>query len=392
VDSAFFLVGGLSATWLAYLLLREGVDLGWGLIWFSPLYWVLLAYLVLPRLHRILTRIYLPNYFVGRARTSDGLLGDPINVALLGAEAQIHTVMRAAKWTQADAVSLASSWRIVRSTLLRRSYPEAPVSPLLLFERVQDFAYQQEVDGSPDKRHHVRLWRCPPGWLLPGGLRADWLAAGTYDDRVELSLFTLQVTHKIAENTDEERDHVVASALDADSAVTVRIIRGYSAGYHSRNGGGDDISTDGDLPILDLTAVTPLPEAPQPQPTPRHNRRPAPVLMGVAFVAVRALLMALLAVTSAEPWGWAQTTLVLIATIELAIAWQVYLGSNVARLVAMSGSTLAIAAHLVGHYANLSTVLLDHNLAGLSMDVLLIFALSSERARQYARRVRANRR
>ena len=38
-------------------------------------FWVLLTYLLLPRLHRILTRLYVPGYFIGRARTSDGLLG-----------------------------------------------------------------------------------------------------------------------------------------------------------------------------------------------------------------------------------------------------------------------------------------------------------------------------
>ena len=55
------------------------------------------------------------------------------------------------------------------STLTRRSYGEAPVSPLFLFSRQQDFAYQQEVDGNPAQRHHVRFWQCPDAWLLPGG-------------------------------------------------------------------------------------------------------------------------------------------------------------------------------------------------------------------------------
>ena len=119
--------------------------------------------------------------------------------------------MRQAGWTLADDVDLASSRRIVLSTLTRRSYDEAPVSPLFLFGRQQDFAYQQEVDGNPGKRHHVRFWRCPPGWVLPGGVRVDWLAAGTYDRSVGLSLFTLQITHKIEENIDDERDYILAS-------------------------------------------------------------------------------------------------------------------------------------------------------------------------------------
>ena len=56
----------------------------------------------------------------------------------------------------------------------------------------------------------MRFWRCPEGWQLPGGYAVDWLAAGTYDRSVGLSLFTLQVTHKIDADTDIERDYIVA--------------------------------------------------------------------------------------------------------------------------------------------------------------------------------------
>ena len=53
------------------------------------------------------------------------------------------------------------------SSVFRRSYPAAPVSPLRLFGRMQCLAYQQEVEGNAAQRHHVRFWRCPDGWLLP---------------------------------------------------------------------------------------------------------------------------------------------------------------------------------------------------------------------------------
>lgn len=112
------------------------------------------------------------------------------------------------------------------------------------------------MDGSPEKRHRVRFWRCPDGWLLPGGRRVDWLAAGTFDTSVGLSLFTLQVTHRIDADTDIERDHIVASVREADPRVVVEVLRDFSTGYHSRNGGGDSIRTDGDLPIVDVRQVT----------------------------------------------------------------------------------------------------------------------------------------
>lgn len=255
LDWFFFVFAGLAAIWLAYLGFTETFRVGWWGIPFAVVFWVVLAYLVLPRLHRILTTIYVPDYFIGRTRTSDGLLGDPVNLAFRGTGDEIEAALRAAGWRRADPVTLASSWRIVTSTLRRRSYDEAPVSPLFLFGRQQDFAYQQEVDGNPAQRHHVRFWKCPDGWLLPGGTRVEWLAAGTFDTAVGLSLFTLQVTHRIDADTDIERDHIIDSLLAAEPTVRIDVIKDFSSGYHARNGGGDSIRTDGDLPIVDVSGV-----------------------------------------------------------------------------------------------------------------------------------------
>ncbi|WP_082571166.1 LssY C-terminal domain-containing protein [Agromyces sp. Root1464] len=260
LDGFFFVYAGIAAVWLAWLVLTESFAFGWFGILFFLAFWVVLAYLVLPRLHRILTTIYVPDYFIGRARTSDGLLGDPVNLAFDGDEASVHAAMRTAGWTRADDVTGVSSWRIIASTVTRRSYDEAPVSPLFLFGRQQDFAYQQEVEGNPARRHHVRFWRTPDGWLLPGGRRVDWLAAGTFDRAVGFSLFTLQITHKIDADIDIERDHIVDTVIAANPEARVDLLADFSTGYHSRNGGGDTITTDGDLPVVDVGAVPVVPE------------------------------------------------------------------------------------------------------------------------------------
>lgn len=260
LDWFFFVFAGLAAIWLAYLGFTETFRVGWWGIPFAIVFWVMLAYLVLPRLHRILTTIYVPDYFIGRTRTSDGLLGDPVNLAFRGTAEEIKAALEAAGWRRADPVTLASSWRIITSTLGRRSYDEAPVSPLFLFSRQQDFAYQQEVDGNPAQRHHVRFWKCPDGWLLPGGTRVEWLAAGTFDTAVGLSLFTLQVTHRIDADTDIERDHIIQTLVAAEPTIRIDVIKDFSSGYHARNGGGDTIRTDGDLPIVDVSGV-PVPVA-----------------------------------------------------------------------------------------------------------------------------------
>nr|WP_050754368.1 hypothetical protein [Gleimia coleocanis] len=62
------------------------------LIWLI-LFWAVMAYLVLPRLHQFFTALYVPDYFIARTRTMDGVLGDPVNLALEGSAADIHAAM-----------------------------------------------------------------------------------------------------------------------------------------------------------------------------------------------------------------------------------------------------------------------------------------------------------
>ena len=256
LDQAFFIFAGLASLWLAWLVFRESwFTGGWWMVGLFFVVWMIVAYLALPRLHRILSSIYVPNYFIGRTRTADGILSDPVNLAARGSEEQLHKVMDAAGWSLADDITPRSAWKMVTTVLRRKSYPNAPVSPAFLFGRKQDFAYQQEVDNNPNQRHHVRFWRCPKGWLLPGGHRVDWLAAGTYDRSIGVSLFTFQLTHRIDEDTDIERDYIIQTVQDSTEPVRVAILKDFSSGYHSRNGGGDSIRTDGDLPILELSKV-----------------------------------------------------------------------------------------------------------------------------------------
>ncbi|MDO4686452.1 MAG: LssY C-terminal domain-containing protein [Corynebacterium sp.] len=264
MNNAFFVLATILAGWLALVLLRRSLVVDWPYQLFVIPFWGITTYFVLPRMHRIFTQIYVPGYFIGRARTSDGLLGDPINLAFHGSAKEIHQAMTRAGWTLADDVTLRSSWGIIVSSILKRSYPQAPVSPLFVFGRKQCLAYQQEVEGNAAQRHHVRLWRCPDNWLLPGGRRVQWVAAGTYDRSVGLSLFTFQVTHKIDANIDIERDYIAHSLLAANPEAGVEVIENFSTGYHSRNGGGDLVITDGNLPIVCLDYVPVDPDLPIP--------------------------------------------------------------------------------------------------------------------------------
>ncbi len=242
----------LASGWAVYKLFVVSILRGQNEIFGFIAIWAITAYIIIPRVNRLLTRWYVPEYFIGRVRTSDGMLSDPVNVAFCGNKKDLQHAMREAGWHEADRTGWGSSLKIIKNTILRQSYPNAPVSAKFLFGRKHDFAYQQEVDGHPARRHHVRFWKCPPGWRLPGGHKVQWLAAGTYDRSVGFSAYNLQVTHKIAENTDEERDHIVATLQKSGAVRHVEIIKHFSTGYHDKAGGGDTIKTDGSLPIVTL--------------------------------------------------------------------------------------------------------------------------------------------
>jgi hypothetical protein len=426
LDATFFWIGTFTAIWLLWVLAQETFEFGLSRLWFPLPIYLLLAYLILPRLHTGLSRIYLPDYFIGRTRTREGILGDPVNLALLGEEAQIHAAMRAAGWTPADPITGKSTWKIIATTLARKSYPEAPVSDLYVFSKRQDFAYQREVDGNPSQRHHVRFWKAPEGWLLPGGHRTDWVAAGTYDRKVGFSLFTLQVTHKIEQNTDIERDFIVQTLETSDPQITNRVIKDFSTGYHSRNGGGDSIETDGDLPVINLRKVQPaivVDDGTEKPVTLIRAVRPIGTALGSLLILLRSgawltalfnwvlpiiatfLNLGTLNVKSGDieltekdftsPGGAvlviaAILILLVLLVGPLLLTVSVFRGHNWSRVVVMfmSATTIAIAitAHATGVGLGASGGLL-----GISLDVSVLLALSGSDARRYTLERRAER-
>jgi hypothetical protein len=214
--------------------------------------WLFSAYVILPRVYRAISRLYLPNYFFGRTQTGDGLLGDPINLAFNAKREQLILAMTAAGWSQATPLNYKSSLKMIYSAVRGTNYSDAPVSPLFVFGKKQNFAFEKDLDGNPRKRHHIRFWETPEKWWLPGGYKTDWLAAATFDKNVGLSLFTGQVTHKIDANVDQERDFVIDTLRHAKVVEEVTVVKHFTSSYHTRNGGGDMIHTDGALPFVTI--------------------------------------------------------------------------------------------------------------------------------------------
>jgi hypothetical protein len=217
--------------------------------------WLFTTYVILPRLYRTVSRLFLPNYFFGRTQTGDGLLGDPINLAIMGDRRDIIKAMEAAGWTMAEHLNFKAALKMIYSSVKGSNYPTAPVSSLFLFSKKQDFAFERDLHGNPRKRHHIRFWKTPEKWWLPGGYKADWLGAATFDKNVGLSLFTGQITHKIDADIDHERDFVISTLKKADVISDINMVKHFTTSYHTRNGGGDFIHTDGSLPFITISGT-----------------------------------------------------------------------------------------------------------------------------------------
>ncbi len=71
-------------------------------------------------------------------QTADGHPGDPLNVALIGAEDTVRKAMITIEWYSADALGVRDDLRIAVDSVFARPYDDAPVSNLYLFERKQD--------------------------------------------------------------------------------------------------------------------------------------------------------------------------------------------------------------------------------------------------------------
>jgi len=206
--------------------------------------YVVVAYLVMPRDLRRDDASIVPRLDDGMpivTETTYDAPGDPLNVELVGSVDAIADAFNAAGWSPADSVTLRSSVRIAEAVILRKPYGDAPVSPLMLFGRRQDLAFEREFGPDPDRRQHVRLWKIP-------GSASRWIGGATFDASVGLSRETGQVTHHIAPDVDAERDRLARNLDSVGHVVQNELVRVRPPVLQTdpaKNGGGDPYWTDG---------------------------------------------------------------------------------------------------------------------------------------------------
>ncbi len=395
INTFFFLVAGFAAVWMVLLAMLDTRGVQWFLSLYLILLWATIAYIFLPRLFKLATSVFIPDYFIGRARTDTGILGDVVNMAWDGPEDNIHRLMQDAGWVLSAPVNLKSSLGIIRSVLLRKPYPDAPVSPLFLFGRKQDFAYQMDVGKSASQRHHIRFWKCPEDWPLPGGKTVDWLAAAAFDQGVRLSLFTFQVTHSISGDIDKERDFTISSVEAVDPDLKVAWITKFSTAFHARNGGGDMVHTDGNLPIVEVceipASIPPAVLPPKPKrkdPAKAKNiwqflkRTPRPLsLYMTAVVVVAGLVVGARSLVVGDSMSPMTTSLLLGLTMITPIA--LFFGRYWAREAIMVAYGASVLAYFVAWVQRDFKVDSQTGLIHIGLAILMLLTLSSDSVTQY---------
>lgn len=236
------------------------------------LLYVLIAYFGIPFLVRLWHLVLRPRHLPLYVTSGDGWSSDPVNVAIVCKnQRQLERAMQKAGWFAADKATPKNTLRFAYAMLFKRPYPTAPFSKLYLFGRYQDLGFQIQTGTPPTPwhRHHIRFWQLLPDdpdkphqhvtfWqnifkLFTERKRQIWIGAATHDvGPFALRIRNLQLTHKIDEHTDVERDFVISTLSDAGLIQQCETI---PAGEPLKFRGqtfGVNIVTDGTLQVLEL--------------------------------------------------------------------------------------------------------------------------------------------
>jgi len=176
---------------------------------------------------------------------SDGTsFADPLNLVMVGRLEDILPAYVMRGWDLAESAHFGALWKMVKSFVFGANYLYSPVSPLYLYGRKQDLAFQKARE-TIDERNHLRLW------LAPARFQGLPVMVGQISRDIGVRLtgkLSPPTTHVIDPEVDEARWY-----LEQDLVLSQRIERlglakgvGYAPESKPRyNLMGDPYYTDG---------------------------------------------------------------------------------------------------------------------------------------------------
>jgi LssY C-terminus len=176
-------------------------------------------------------------------------LGDMVNFVIVGSEREVQSAFEAAGWRLADKSVEEAVMNVVLVTYQKKDYLQMPMSTLYLFNRAQDFGYEQgEAYSVIASRHHFRLWKAPFTW----NGQPVWVGAGTHDIGFEKDQRNGKVTHKIDPSVDGERDYISETLERTGRIKDMDYHSPPNPIYEARNATGAPYRSDGRLLLIFL--------------------------------------------------------------------------------------------------------------------------------------------
>jgi hypothetical protein len=174
-------------------------------------------------------------------------LGDMVNFVLIGSEKQVQSALDAANFHVADTNDKKAVLEAAMTTYENKDYLAMPMSTLYLFNRPQDFGYEQaEPIAMVASRHHFRLWKAPFTW----NGQTVWVGAGTHDIGFAKDKRNGSITHKIDPNVDGERENIGASLEKTDKVKSMSYYLPPNPVQDAKNATGDGYKSDGRILVV----------------------------------------------------------------------------------------------------------------------------------------------
>jgi hypothetical protein len=176
-------------------------------------------------------------------------LGDIVNFILIGSQQQVQGALDAANFHVADTDDKKAVLEAAMMTYENKDYLAMPMSTLYLFNRPQDFGYEQaEPIAMVASRHHFRLWKAPFMWKG----QTVWVGAGTHDIGFAKDKRNGNVTHKIDPNVDGERENIGSSLQKGGKVKSMSYYLPPNPVQDAKNATGDGYHSDGRILVISL--------------------------------------------------------------------------------------------------------------------------------------------
>jgi hypothetical protein len=175
--------------------------------------------------------------------------GDMVNFVIIGSQADVQAALQSANWFVADTNNANAVAKAVMMTYHKQDYLQMPMSILYLFDRPQDFGYEQaEPYSVVASRHHFRGWKAADQF----NGQEVWVGAGTHDIGFEKDQRNGKVTHKIDPAVDGERDHIAQTLEKTGKVKSIAYYLPPNPVQDARNATGGGYHSDGRIVVISL--------------------------------------------------------------------------------------------------------------------------------------------